>query len=139
SHNRSWNCGEEGPSRNPEVVACRRRQQRNLLTTLLVSQGVPMLLGGDEMGRTQHGNNNGYCQDNEISWVDWSDLDEDLLEFTTRLVELRANSPAFRRRRWFRGRSIRGVPDVAWLKADGTDMDDDDWESAHRASLAMLL
>ncbi len=138
-HNRSWNCGEEGPSRDPDVVDCRHRQQRNLLTTLMLSQGVPMLLGGDELGRSQGGNNNAYCQDNEISWVDWEDYDAELLEFTTKLVALRTDSPTFRRRRWFHGRSIRGVPDVGWLKADGSAMTDEDWETGHKASLAMFL
>ncbi|CAN5825906.1 glycogen debranching protein GlgX [soil metagenome] len=138
-HNRSWNCGAEGPTEDPAVVECRRRQQRNFLTTLMLSQGVPMLLGGDELGRTQGGNNNAYCQDNEISWVDWSDFDADLLEFTTQLVALRTESPTFRRRRWFHGRSIRGVPDVGWMKPDGNAMSDEDWESGHEASLAMFL
>ncbi|HEX2152460.1 MAG TPA: glycogen debranching protein GlgX [Acidimicrobiia bacterium] len=139
SHNRSWNCGEEGPSDKPEVVACRRQQQRNFLTTLLLSQGVPMLLGGDELGRTQGGNNNAYCQDNEISWVDWEDIDEELLDFTIRLVELRSESPTFRRRTWFHGRRIRGEADIQWLKSDGSSMSDDDWEIGHTASLAMFL
>ena len=138
-HNRSWNCGAEGPTEDADVIECRRRQTRNFLTTLMLSQGVPMLLGGDELGRTQGGNNNAYCQDNEISWLDWDAIDEDLLEFTTRLVELRAEAPSFRRRRWFHGRPIQGVPDIGWLKPDGTVMSDEDWESAHRQSLAMFL
>ena len=139
SHNRSWNCGAEGPSSDPEVIACRRRQQRNFLTTLLLSQGVPMILGGDELGRTQKGNNNAYCQDNEISWIDWEDVDEELLELTARLVALRTGSPVFRRRRWFHGRPIRGVPDIGWLKADGSPMTTEDWEVGHASSLAMFL
>jgi isoamylase len=139
SHNRSWNCGEEGPSDDPEVLACRRRQQRNFLTTLMLSQGVPMLLGGDEVGRSQGGNNNAYCQDNEISWTDWTEVDEDLLDFTRQLVELRAESPTFRRRSWFHGRKIRGVPDIEWLKPDGSSMSDEDWDTGHASSLAMFL
>ncbi|MFS8493958.1 MAG: glycogen debranching protein GlgX [Actinomycetes bacterium] len=132
SHNRSWNCGAEGPTDDPGVAELRRRQQRNFLTTLLLSQGVPMLLGGDEIGRTQGGNNNAYCQDNEISWFDWGNVDDDLLEFTRRLIALRADAPTFRRRAWFRGRDIRGVPDIAWLKPDGTEMDDEDWNQGHK-------
>ena len=99
SHNRSWNCGVEGPTDDKEVLALRARQQRNFLTTMLLSQGVPMILHGDELGRTQQGNNNVYCQDNELSWVDWADVDEDLLAFTRRLLELRADHQVFRRRR----------------------------------------
>src|SRR5690606_32943404 len=110
SHNRSWNCGAEGNTDDPDVLACRAAQQRNFPTTLLLSQGVPMLLGGDELGRSQGGNNNAYCQDNEISWYDWGAVDEELLAFTRRLVELRRAHPVFRRRRWFQGRPIRGVP-----------------------------
>jgi isoamylase len=139
SHNRSWNCGEEGPSDDPDVRACREKQKRNFLTTLMLSQGVPMLLAGDEMGRTQGGNNNAYCQDNEISWHDWGSVDEELLEFTARLVALRASAPTFRRRSWFHGRRIRGVPDIQWLKADGEEMSDEDWESGHTSSLATFL
>ncbi len=139
SHNRSWNCGEEGPSTDPEVNECRRRQQRNFLATIMLSQGVPMLLGGDEMGRTQDGNNNAYCQDNEISWLDWEVVDEALVEYTARLIELRASSPTFRRRGWFHGRQIRGVPDIEWLKPDGSSMTDEDWESGHKPALGMFL
>ena len=105
SHNRSWNCGVEGPTDDPRINALRLRQQRNFLATLLLSQGVPMLAHGDELGRTQRGNNNGYCQDNELTWVDW-DLDErqaELLAFTRRLVQLRKDHPVFRRRRFFAG------------------------------------
>ncbi len=128
--NRSWNHGVEGPTDDPTVLALRARQQRNILTTLLTSQGVPMLLGGDELGRTQGGNNNGYAQDNEISWFDWEDVDEDLLEVTRWLVQLRREHPVFRRRRWFQGRPIRGedVRDIAWLGTDGARMTDEDWE-----------
>jgi isoamylase len=139
SHNRSWNCGAEGPSDDPAVVACRRRQQRNLLATLFLSQGVPMLLGGDEIGRTQGGNNNAYCQDNEISWFDWDRVDEDLLEFTRRLIRLRKDHPVFRRHRWFQGRPIRGTMDIAWLRPDGLEMDDADWDSGFARSVALFL
>jgi isoamylase len=138
-HNRSWNCGEEGPSDDPGVLECRRRQKRNFLATLLLSQGVPMLLGGDELGRTQGGNNNAYCQDNEISWFDWEHLDEDLLEFTRRLISLRKSHPAFRRRRWFQGRPIRGTADLVWFRPDGAEMTDEDFDLSHRSTLAMYL
>ena len=139
SHNRSWNCGEEGDTDDAEVLTCRANQQRNLLATLFLSQGVPMLLGGDELGRTQGGNNNAYCQDNEVSWFDWEDVDEDLLEYTRRLIALRREHPALRRRRWFQGRPIRGTVDIAWLKPDGTEMSDEDWDAGFARSIAMVL
>src|SRR5688572_5892022 len=107
SHNRSWNCGIEGPTDEPEVNALRGRQQRNFIVTLFLSQGIPMLLAGDEMGRTQQGNNNAYCQDNEISWFDWDHIDQDLLAFTQRIIHLHAEHPVFRRRGWFKGRPVR--------------------------------
>ena len=109
SHNRSWNCGAEGPTDDPEVIALRARQQRNFLATLLLSQGVPMLLGGDEIGRTQRGNNNAYCQDNEISWYDWDDADKRCCSSRASLIRLRQRHPVFCRRRWFQGRPIRGT------------------------------
>ncbi|MGH9089483.1 MAG: glycogen debranching protein GlgX [Acidimicrobiales bacterium] len=139
SHNRSWNCGVEGPTDDPDVLARRRRQQRNLLVTLLLSQGVPMLLGGDEMGRTQGGNNNAYCQDNETSWFDWSHVDEGLLDFTRELIALRKDHPVFRRRRWFQGRPIRGTVDIGWFRPDGEEMDDADWDAGFARSLAVFL
>jgi glycogen operon protein len=144
SHNRSWNCGVEGPSDDPKVSALRRRQQRNFLATMFLSQGVPMLLGGDELGRTQGGNNNAYCQDNEVSWFDWASADGDLLEFTRRLAELRRRHPAFRRRGWFQGRPIRHgagapLPDVAWLTPDGTEMNDEHWDTDLSRSLQVFL
>ncbi|HLU42050.1 MAG TPA: glycogen debranching protein GlgX [Microthrixaceae bacterium] len=139
SHNRSWNCGAEGDTDDPEVLACRARQQRNLLATLFLSQGVPMLLGGDELGRTQGGNNNAYCQDNEVSWFDWGDVDRDLLEFTRRLVALRRDHPALRRRRWFQGRPIRGTVDIRWYRPDGSEMADEDWDETFARSVAVLL
>jgi len=139
SHNRSWNCGAEGPSDDPDVCRCRRSQQRNFLTTLLLSQGVPMLLGGDEMGRTQGGNNNPYAQDNEISWYDWDNVDEDLLAFTRRLIALRQEHPIFRQRRWFQGRPIRGTVDISWFRVDGQEMSEEDFNTSHRRSLGMYL
>jgi len=132
SHNRSWNCGAEGPTDDPEIEALRARQQRNLLATLLLSQGVPMLLGGDEIGRTQGGNNNAYCQDNEISWFDWDAVDDDLLAFTQRCIAIRKDHPVLRRRRWFFGQEIRGNLDIEWYRPDGQPMEDDDWDSAPR-------
>ncbi|REK26180.1 MAG: glycogen debranching enzyme GlgX [Actinobacteria bacterium] len=139
SHNRSWNCGIEGDSDDPDVVECRRRQKRNFLTTLMLSQGVPMLLGGDEIGRTQGGNNNAYNQDNETSWYDWENVDEELLEFTRRLIRLRKEHPIFRRRRWFQGRPIRGSLDIAWYRSDGQEMSEDDFNTSHRRNLGMYL
>jgi isoamylase len=144
SHNRSWNCGVEGPTDDPEILELRARQRRNLLTTLLLSQGVPMLLGGDEQGRTQQGNNNGYCQDNEVSWFDWTTVDEELRDFTTSLLAYRRAHHAFRRRRFFQGRPIRvpggaSLPDVAWFDPHGEHMADEQWESPHARALGMFL
>jgi isoamylase len=141
SHNRSWNLGAEGPSDNPEVNANRARQRKNFLATLLVSQGVPMIVGGDEIGRTQNGNNNGYCQDNELSWFDWEHADRDLLAFAQRAIAFRREHPAFRRRRWFKGRPIRGkgASDLAWLKPDASPMSDEDWNEWFAKSFAMFL
>jgi isoamylase len=139
--NRSWNHGVEGPTDDPEILAQRRRQQKNLLITVLCSQGVPMLLGGDELGRTQGGNNNAYCQDSEVSWFDWSAVDHELLTFTRRLVELRRAHPVFRRRRWFHGRPIHGteVLDISWLKPDGGPMLHDDWNSGRADAVGIFL
>ncbi|MCZ8381402.1 glycogen debranching protein GlgX [Mycobacterium sp. CPCC 205372] len=144
SHNRSWNCGVEGPTDDPEINALRSKQQRNFLTTLLLSQGVPMIAHGDELGRTQHGNNNVYCQDNELSWIDWSTADTDLMEFTQAVSALRAAHPVFRRRRFFSGRPVRqkggpGLPDIAWFSPDGSEMTDEDWESGFAKSVAVYL
>jgi len=143
NHNLSWNCGVEGPSDDPRVRALRARQQRNFLATLLLSQGVPMLLAGDEMGRTQQGNNNAYCQDNEVSWVDWT-LDAErasLLGFVRRLIQLRREHPAFRRRDFFQGRPLHGggVKDILWLLPDGAEMGDHEWEREHARCLAVYL
>jgi len=141
SYNRSWNCGAEGPSSDPIVNLIRARQKRNLLATLLLSQGVPMLLGGDEFGRSQRGNNNPYCQDNEISWFDWGNVDEKLLAFTRRLIALRRQHPVFRRRVWFHGRlsSNAQLPDIAWFRPDGQEMTEGDWRNAFAKSLGVFL
>jgi isoamylase len=143
SHNRSWNHGVEGPTDDPEVHALRERQKRNFLTTLMLSQGVPMLAHGDELGRTQAGNNNVYAQDNELSWIDWDDArDHDVLtEFTARLTALRAAHPVFRRQRFFQGRPIHGssIDDIAWLRPDGQHMTEQDWTAGHTTSLAIFL
>ncbi|HEY1920199.1 MAG TPA: glycogen debranching protein GlgX [Streptosporangiaceae bacterium] len=137
--NRSWNCGAEGDTDDQDVLALRARQQRNFLATLLLSQGVTMLLAGDEVGRTQRGNNNAYCQDNEISWLDWEDVNESLLEFTQRLIALRHEHPVLRRRHWFQGRPIRGTIDLGWCKPDGTEMTDEDWEGGPANSVGVFL
>jgi isoamylase len=146
--NRSWNCGVEGPSDDPDVLALRGRQRRNLLATLFLSSGVPMLLGGDELGRTQHGNNNAYCQDSEISWYDWAAVDDNLLAWVRELLRLRAEHPVFRRRRFFHGRqalpdgSPAGgdtLPDIAWFRPEGGEMTDADWGVSYAKSLAVWL
>jgi isoamylase len=139
SHNRSWNCGAEGESEDPEVLQCRARQQRNFLTTLFTAQGVPMLVAGDELGRTQKGNNNAYCQDNELSWVDWTAVDESLLDFTRWIIAFRRDHPVFRRRRFFQGQPIRGTLDISWFKPDGKSMTDEDWDVGYARSLGMFL
>jgi glycogen operon protein len=143
SHNRSWNCGAEGPTPDGKIIELRERQKRNLLTTLLLSQGVPMIAHGDELGRGQDGNNNVYCQDNEISWMDWNEAREHevLTEFTARLVALRAAHPVFRRRRFFQGRPIRGssIDDIAWLRPDAGQMSDEDWAVGYAKSVAIFL
>lgn len=139
--NRSWNCGAEGPTEDEGVNRLRARQQRNFLATLLLSQGTPMLLGGDELGRSQGGNNNAYCQDNAISWFDWAAADNDLLEFTRRLIRIRKGHPALHRQKFFSGRPIRGsdIHDVMWYRHDGEQMTDEDWQNPHTQSLAMFL
>ncbi|MDP9101212.1 MAG: glycogen debranching protein GlgX [Actinomycetota bacterium] len=143
SHNRSWNCGVEGETDDLEVVALREQQKRNILTTLFVSQGVPMLLHGDELGRTQRGNNNVYAQDNEIAWVDWTAAREadTLTEFTGRLARLRREHPVFRRRRFFQGRPDKGsgIDDIGWFTPDGEWMSDEDWDSGFARSVAVFL
>ncbi|WBL17778.1 glycogen debranching protein GlgX [Citricoccus sp. NR2] len=144
THNRSWNCGEEGPSEDPEILRLRAAQQRNFLTTLLLSQGVPLLSHGDELGRSQRGNNNVYCQDNELSWIDWSSVDEELVDFTAALISLRHEHPVFRRRRFFDGRPAARedtdrLPDIVWLEPDATAKDESDWDSYHALSIAFFL
>jgi len=143
--NRSWNCGIEGPTDDPAVLALRARQKRNFLTTLLLSQGVPMLLAGDEMGHTQQGNNNAYCQDNEISWVDWAvrEADQELLDYVRKLIRLRADHAVFRRRRFFRGQAIRAgrqrLGDIAWFTLAGEEMTGHDWDAGFAKSLTVFL
>jgi isoamylase len=143
SHNRSWNCGVEGPADDLEVIALREQQKRNFLTTLMVSQGVPMILHGDELGRTQQGNNNVYAQDNELSWIDWERARdfEVLTEFTARLAALRDQHPVFRRRRFFKGRPVKGthIDDIGWFTPDGEWMSDEDWDSGFAKSLSVFL
>lgn len=134
AHNRSWNCGAEGPTDDDDVLTLRARQQRNMIVTLLLSQGVPMILHGDELGRTQQGNNNTYCQDSELSWVHWDSVDQPLVEFTAMVNKIRRDHPIFRRSRFFDGRPVlRGegeaLPDIVWLRPDGADMLPQDWDS----------
>ena len=145
SHNRSWNCGAEGDTDDETVLALRSRQQRNMIASLMLSQGVPMLLHGDELGRSQGGNNNGYCQDNEISWVDWK-LEEwqtELLGFTQHLIALRRQHPVFRRRRFFRGAAGEGgrsdVGDIDWLTPAGTPMKAEDWQNGYARAVQVFL
>ncbi len=144
SHNRSWNCGHEGRTDDPDVLALRARQRRNFMATLLLSQGVPMLSHGDELGRTQSGNNNAYCQDNEVTWLNWDEADEQLMDFVRTVAKLRADHPVFRRRRFFHGRPVRRgkgtpLPDIAWFTPDGREMTEDDWESDFGRSIGMFL
>ncbi len=140
-HNRSWNCGAEGPTNDDKVNALRAKQQRNFLTTLLLSQGVPMISGGDEIGRTQKGNNNAYCQDNELSWFDWENFDEALLNFTRNLIALRRKHRIFGRRRWFQGRPLHGtgVKDIAWFTPQAKEMSEEDWKAGFAKSLGVFL
>jgi glycogen operon protein len=144
SHNRSWNCGVEGPTEQPDVLSLRRRQQRNLLSTMFLSQGVPMLLYGDEAGRTQRGNNNGYCQDNATCWFDWANVDQDLLEFTRDLIAFYSRHPVFRRRGWFQGRPVQhydssSLHDIGWFAPGGAEMVGDDWARANANVLGIFL
>src|SRR3989441_3880081 len=143
SHNRSWNCSVEGPTDDPKIDNLRRRQQRNFLTMLFLSQGVPMLLGGDEFGRTQKGNNNAYCQDNEISWLNWqrNEKQNRLFEFTKKLIEFRREHAVFRRPKFFQGRRVRGgeIKDVMWFNPGGNEMSDEEWNSPFVRCLGMLI
>ena len=136
--NRSWNCGVEGPTDDPDVLALRARQQRNFLATLILSQGVPMLLGGDESGRTQQGNNNAWCQDNELSWLDWENVDGELLEFTRKLIRFRQEHPVCRRTRFFEGTGEQ-LPDVWWMRPDGRRMTRRDWENDGARAIGVFL
>ncbi|HEY2615222.1 MAG TPA: glycogen debranching protein GlgX, partial [Chthoniobacterales bacterium] len=143
NNNNSWNCGVEGPTDDPEVNQLRARQRRNFLTTLLLSQGVPMLYAGDEWARTQNGNNNAYCQDNELSWLNWehTDAQKELLVFTKKLIQLRRDHPVFRRPKFFQGRRIRGseIKDVMWFNPGGNEMSDEEWASPFVRCLGVLL
>lgn len=141
SHNRSWNCGAEGPTDDSTVNSLREKQKRNMLVTLFLSQGVPMLVAGDEQGRTQQGNNNAYCQDNEISWLNWANVDVSLLDFTKKMIHFRREHPVFCRRKWFQGLPIRGtgVEDIVWFLPDASEMDDHHWQEDHARSLAVFL
>jgi glycogen operon protein len=133
SHNRSWNCGAEGPTDDPEVNELRGRQRRNFIATLMLSQGIPMLLAGDEMARTQGGNNNGYCQDNEVSWLDWEHLDGELVAFTRRVIAFRKDHPVFRRQRFSHAK------EMGWFRPDGERMTEEDWETGYAKSVAVFL
>ncbi|CAF2944657.1 unnamed protein product [Rotaria sp. Silwood2] len=141
SYNRSWNCGVEGPTDDENINKFRDCQKRNFLTTLFLSQGIPMLVAGDELSRTQQGNNNAYCQDNEISWLNWKKADKVLLEFTQKLIQLRRQHPVFRRRTWFRGQPMQPgeIEDIAWFKFDGQYMKDEDWQHDYVKSFGVFI
>jgi isoamylase len=144
SHNRSWNCGVEGPTDDPDILALRAKQMRNIIGTLMLSQGTPMLSHGDEIGRTQRGNNNVYCQDSETSWMDWSmcETNADQLAFTRTVTALRCKHPVFRRRRFFEGKPIRTgdqARDIAWLTPAGIEMTPEDWGSGLDMCVAVFL
>jgi isoamylase len=139
--NRSWNCGAEGPTEDAGIIALRNKQKRNFLATLFLSQGVPMLLAGDEAGHTQNGNNNAYCQDNEISWIDWEKADQDLIAFTSQLIHFRRSHPVFSRKRWFQGRPVRsrGLADISWFLPDSSEMEESHWKEGFAKSLGIYL
>lgn len=139
--NRSWNCGEEGPSVDPLIFKLRDQQKRNFLITLFLSQGIPMLLAGDELGRTQHGNNNAYCQDNEVSWINWKKADKEFQTFVKELIAFRKNHPAFCRKKWFQGRPVkgRGLEDISWFLPEGIEMTDNHWQHDFAKSLGVYL
>jgi glycogen operon protein len=142
-NNRSWNCGAEGPTDDLAIDALRAQQKRNFMATLLLSQGVPMLLAGDEIGHTQRGNNNAYCQDNEISWIDWSEASNSggLVALVQKVIALRSNHPVFRRRNFFQGRAIKGagVKDILWLRPDGREMTDEEWNQEYARMLGVFF
>src|SRR5262249_26420175 len=141
--NASWHCGVEGPTDDPKIMELRERQMRNFLATLLLSQGIPMLCGGDEIARTQHGNNNAYCQDTEISWYDWrlSRAQLKQMEFCRRLIRLRLSEPVFHRRRFFQGRRIHGsaVKDLSWFRPDGQEIAEEEWNNGFARCLGLRL
>lgn len=141
SHNRSWNCGVEGPTEDEKIIQLRRRQMRNFLSTLFLSQGVPMLLAGDEMARTQMGNNNSYCQDNELSWLDWENMDHELVEFTSRLIHLKLEHAVFSRVKWFKYEVVneKGVKDIEWFLPGGEIMTIEDWENESGKAIGVYL
>jgi isoamylase len=141
SNNRAWNMGVEGDTNDKTVLELRARQQRNFIATLMLSQGIPMLLGGDEIGRTQRGNNNAYCQDNEISWIDWEHVDQGLHDFTQQLIQFRRAHPVFSRRRYFHGQLLHGsgVRDIGWFKPDGQQMSDEEWGVGFAKSIGVFL
>ena len=137
--NRSWNCGVEGPADDPGVRALRGRQQRNFLATLLLSQGVPVLQAGDELGRARLGNNNAYCQDNEISWVNWEKADKSLQEFACKLTALRRKHPVFHHRQFFGDPGWRGAGGISWFASSGQPITDDDWNVGHAKAVSVFL
>ncbi len=143
SHNRSWNCGAEGQTDDPGIIALREQQKRNFLVTLFLSQGVPMLVSGDEMERTHNGNNNGYCQDNEVSWLNWEfpELKADLLDFTRELIFFRRKHPVFKRRKWFQGKPIYGktVNDIGWFDPNGNEMAEEQWDVGYSKAIGLFL
>ena len=145
NHNRSWNCGVEGPTDDSAVLALRARQQRNFLATLMLSQGVPMIGHGDELGRTQRGNNNAYCQDSELTWIDWEEADSQLQRFVRALTAFRARHQVFRRRRYFTGLPVESrsvgapLPDLAWYTPDGREMTADDWGNDFGRAVALFV
>jgi glycogen operon protein len=141
NHNRSFNYGAEGETEDAGVNEVRERQKRNFLITLLLSQGVPMLVAGDEMSRTQQGNNNAYCQDNELSWINWEKADKQLQEFTRKLIAFARSHPAFMRKRWFNGRNVEGsdLKDIAWFTPNGIEMAEEHWQEEHAKSLAVFI
>ena len=141
SHNSSWNCGVEGATTSEEIIALRERQKRNFLVTMFLSQGVPMLVSGDELSKTQHGNNNAYCQDNEMSWINWEQADNELLHFTQKLIAFRKKHPIFRRRGWFQGQMIHNTvtKDIAWFLPNGLEMTEENWRHDYAKSLGVFL
>jgi isoamylase len=141
SHNRSWNCGAEGATDDEEVLKLRARQKRNFMATLFLSQGVPMIVAGDELGRSQGGNNNAYCQDSELSWINWEEHDHDFVAFMQKLIHFYRNHPVFCRKRWFKGKPIKGVgvEDIAWFQPSGNEMTEENWTNDFAKSLAVYL